>query len=345
MLPFLRGEFADPGRVHTEARMTRVAIEVAREQVATFVGARPREVVFTSSGTEAIAHAQHWVRGHAVTSAVEHSAVRESLHRAASEVTVVGVDRTGRIDPVAVASAVRPDTEFVSIQLANHEVGTMQRAAIEQGAGARPKGALLHVDACAATGHTEIDFGASGADLMSITGHKLGGPKGVGALLVRRGLRVPPLLLGGAQERARRAGIENVPAIVGFGAAVATLDVQRESSAQRRLIDRAAAAATAIPGVERFGAGDLPNLLCLGIQGIEAEPVLIGLDQRGVAAHSGSSCASEMLEPSPVLAAMGVDAAHSLRVSVGWNTTDADIDRFTAALTDIVTHLRTLHNQ
>jgi cysteine desulfurase len=337
MLPYLTHEFADPGRMHTEARMTRVAIEVARDQVAAFVGARPREVVFTSSGTEAIAHAHHSVRGHVVTSSVEHSAVRESIARATDDVTTVSVDRFGHIDPAEVSEAVRPDTALVSIQLANHEVGTLQSMEFD-----RPGGVLLHVDACAAIGHHPFSFRDLGADLVSITAHKLGGPKGVGALLVRRGLRIPSLLLGGAQERARRGGIENVPAIVGFGAAVESLDVAREAASQRALIDHAAAAACTVEGVARFGAGDLPNLLCLGVEGVEAEPVLLGLDQRGIAAHSGSSCSSETFEPSPVLEAMGVDAQHSLRISVGWNTTEADIDRFATAFPAVVTHLRTL---
>lgn len=337
MLPYFGREFADPGRVHTEARMTRAAIEAAREQVAVFVDARPREVVFTSCGTEAIAHAHHWVRGHVVTSAVEHSAVRESIVRATNDVTVVGVDRAGRVDPAEVTASIRPDTVLVSLQMANHEVGTLQPLDF-----ARRTGVLVHVDACAAVGHVPVSFRDLGADLMSITAHKLGGPKGIGALVVRRGVRVPSLLLGGAQERARRAGIENTPAIVGFGAAVDGLDVEREATTQRALIERGTQAALAVRGVERFGTGDLPNLLCLGIDGVEAEPVLLGLDQAGIAAHSGSSCSSEMLEPSPVLAAMGVDAQHSLRISVGWNTTDADIDRFCTAFPDVVARLRSL---
>lgn len=339
MLPHFGDQFADPGRVHTEARMTRAAIEDARERVAAFVGARPREVVFTSGGTEAIAHALHWVRGHVVTSAVEHSAVRESLARATNDVTVVAVDRAGRVDPVAVTAAIRPDTVLVSVQLANHEVGTLQSLEF-----ARRTGVLVHVDACAAVGHVPISFRDLGIDLMSITAHKFGGPKGVGALVVRRGVRVPSLLLGGAQERARRAGIENTPAIVGFGAAVAGIDVEREAATQRALIERSAQAALAVHGVERFGTGDLPNLLCVGIDGVEAEAVLLGLDQAGIAAHSGSSCSSEMLEPSPVLAAMGVEAQRSLRISVGWSTTDADIDRFCAAFPDVVARLRSLRS-
>jgi cysteine desulfurase len=337
MLPWLTEHFADPGRVHTEARMTRAALEAARHDVATFVDARPREIVFTSGGTEAIAHAHHWVRGHVVTTAVEHSAVRESIAAATDDVTVVGVDRLGRVDRDEIVAAIRPDTALVSIQAVNHEVGTAQPLDIP-----RPDGVLLHVDACSAIGRHPLSFRSIGADLMSVTAHKLGGPKGAGALVVRRGLRIPSLLVGGAQERARRAGIENTPAMVGFAAAVRGIDLAAESARARALVERAAAGALAVSGVERFGAGDLADVLCLGVAGVEAEPILLGLDQHGVAVHSGSACASEMLEPSPVLAAMGVDAHHSLRVSVGWTTTEADVDRFVDAFATVVQRLRSL---
>jgi cysteine desulfurase len=337
MLPYLAGHYADPGRMHTEARMTRVAIESAREQVAAFVGARPREVVFTSGGTEAINHAHHWVRGHVVTTAVEHSAVRDSISNATTDVTIVDVDRRGRVDPDAITRAIRPDTVLVSVQLANHEVGTVQSLDF-----VRRTGVLLHVDACAAVGNIPVSFRTLGADLMSVTAHKLGGPKGVGALVVRRGVRIPSLILGGAQERARRAGLENVPAIVGFGAAVSGLDVEAEAEANRGLIARAIAGIARIDNIDQLGSGELPNILSLSVGGVEAEPVLLGLDQAGVAVHSGSACSSETLEPSPVLAAMGVEAEHSVRVSTGWTTTEADIDRFVVAFADVVTRLRSL---
>ncbi|HEV7862222.1 MAG TPA: aminotransferase class V-fold PLP-dependent enzyme, partial [Acidimicrobiia bacterium] len=173
---------------------------------------------------------------------------------------------------------------------------------------------------------------------------KLGGPRGIGALLIRRGLRLPPFVLGGAQERARRAGIENVAAAVGFAAAVTDLLSDRPDSA-RALTDRLLLEAPqAVEGLTVFGdpIGRLPHLVCFGVEGVEAEPVLLGLDQRGVAVHSGSSCSSETFEPSPVLSAMGVDADHSLRVSVGWSSTPADIDAFLAALPEVVGRLRAL---
>jgi cysteine desulfurase len=353
MLPYLVDHHADPGRLHAEGRTTRVALEGAREQVAAFFGARPREIVFTSSGTEAV-NAAVWGAlarvagsGHVVTTAVEHSSVRDAVARSDAEVTVVGVDGTGRYEATEVIAATRADTQLVSVQLANHEVGALQPAA-EVCAAARERGIISHVDACAAGGHVPVDFRALGADLGSVTAHKLGGPKGAGALLVRRGLRFAPLLVGGAQERARRAGIEDVPAWVGFGAACASADVEGEAAAQRTLLATAATVIDHVPGIERFGPAQqkatLPHVLCLGVHGVEAEPILLALDQHGVAVHSGSSCSSETLEPSPVLAAMGVDADHSLRISVGWSSTTADVARFVEVLPGIVERLRRLRS-
>jgi cysteine desulfurase len=351
MLPWIAHP-GDPGRVHAEGRAARVALEEAREQVAAFFGARPREVIFTSGGTESVnaaiagAAARAAAEVHIVTSAVEHSAVLEAANRA-GRVTMAGVDVLGRFEPATVLAGVRPETALVSVQLANHEVGTVQPTAEVVGA-ARERGVLAHVDACAAAGQIPVDFAALGADLCSVTAHKLGGPRGIGALLVRRGLRIPPFLLGGAQERDRRAGIENVAAAVGFAAAVAELGgegLAAEAGAARLLTDRLLTEAPKlVEGLAVFGDPErrLPHLVCLGVEGVEAEPVLLGLDQRGVAVHSGSSCSSETFEPSPVLSAMGVDADHSLRVSVGWSSTPADVDRFLAALPEVVGRLRDL---
>ena len=337
----------DAGRIHAEGLKARNAIEVAREQVAGFVGARAREVVFTSGATESIVMACWGAaeRGaHQVVPAVEHSAVRFAAARH-GDVTIVGVDGAGRVDPDAVLAAVRSDTALVHLQLGNHEVGTVQPVAevVER---CRARGVLVHVDAAQAAGHHPMSFHALGADLVSVSGHKLGGPPGIGALLVRRGLRLRPLLVGGDQERARRAGLENLPAIAGFGAACASLaDVlDDEIAAQRSFTDRVLDAVPSLDGVTVYGDphGRLAHLICLGVRGIEPQAVLLGLDRRGIAAHSGSACASEGLEPSPVLEAMGVDAHHSLRVSVGWSTSDADIDALLDALPRVITELRAL---
>ena len=348
---------ADPGRVHTEGRMARAALEDARDRVAELFGTRSRQVIFTSGATESINAAAFGVLtaglgvrpGPVLTAGVEHSAVREASQRWAASVMTLGVDRTGRIDPAEVSAALGSGpVSLVQCQLANHEVGTLQPVGPVAEA-CRRHGTLLHVDAAAAAGHVPIDFDGLGADLMSVSAHKLGGPKGVGALLVRRGLRITPFIVGGSQERARRGGLENLPAAVGFGAAVTELaggGLDREAAAAAGFTSRLRSAVSSVPGVELYGPADagarLPHLLCLGITGVEAEPVLLGLDQAGIAAHSGSSCSSEALEPSPVLQAMGVDAERSLRLSVGWSTTDSDIDRAAAALPQVVARLRAL---
>jgi len=345
MVPWLANA-ADPGRVHTEGRVARGVVESARESVASFLGARSREVVFTSGGTEAC-NAAAWgavERGpHMVCPVVEHSAVRDAA--ALHDVTWIGVDRLGRVDAEEVVAALRPDTALVNLQWGNHEVGTLQPVAAVV-AECRERGVLVHVDACQAAGHVPIDFGALGADLLSVSAHKLGGPQGVGALLVRRGLRLRSLLVGGEQERARRAGMENVAAIAGFGAAAGVLaEAERLDAEAASARSQTARVLENIPaGVVTYGDTDvrLPHLVCLGVEGVEAEAVLLGLDQAGVAAHSGSACSSESLEPSPVLEAMGVDAERSLRVSVGWSTTDDDIDAVLHALPDVVSRLRAL---
>lgn len=348
----------DPGRIHEEGLRSRVSLEQAREQVAALVGARSREVVFTSGATEAIAaavwgaterareRADHDGPVHHVVTAVEHSAVRFSADRAGA-VTVVPVDGTGRVEVDAVLDAIGPTTAAVHVQWGNHEVGTIQPVA-EVVAGCRERGVLVHVDAAQAVGRVPIDFVGLGADLLSLSGHKLGGPTGTGALLVRRGLRIPPLLVGGDQERARRAGLEPVAALVGLGAAAEVLAtgtrLADEATDAERLTDRIRDAALAIDGVTAYGDPEhrLPHLVCLGLDGVEPQGVLLGLDRAGIAAHSGSACSSESLEPSPVLEAMGVDAHRSLRLSVGWSTTDEDVDRVAAALPDTLARLRAL---
>ncbi|MEY2421418.1 MAG: cysteine desulfurase [Acidimicrobiaceae bacterium] len=344
MVSWLRGPAADPGRIYEEGLSARAAIEEARDTVAGFLGCRSsREVVFTSGATEAIAAAVWGAseRGaHQVVTAVEHSAVRLSAE-AAGRVTVVGVDGLGRVDVDAIADAIQPDTACVHVQWANHEVGTVQPVR-EVVALCRERDVLVHVDAAQAAGHIPIDFNDLGADLLSVSAHKLGGPPGIGALLVRRGLRLRPLLVGGDQERARRAGLENVPAIVGFGVACGAIDVEAEAAAQRLLTDRVLDAT--LDGVVVYGdpVHRVAHLVCLGIVGIEPQAVLLGLDRLGIAAHSGSACSSEALEPSPVLEAMGVDAHRSLRVSVGWSTTDDDIDALLDGLPRVIASLRAL---
>ena len=339
----------DPARIHAEGLAARVAVEEARHQVAELIGARPREVVLTGGATEAIA-AACWgaaARGaHQVVPAVEHSAVRLAAERH-GEVTRVPVDGRGRVTAEDVLAAVRPVTALVHVQWGNHEVGTVQPVA-DVVAACRERGVLVHVDAAQAVGRIDVGFRALGADLMSISAHKFGGPTGVGALLVRQGLRLPPLLVGGDQERARRAGLENVAAIAGLGALCGALSdgaVAADGAEQRRLTQRILdGVADDALGLVLYGdpVDRVPHIVCFGVEGVEPQAVLLGLDRAGIAAHSGSACSSEALEPSPVLEAMGVDAHHSLRLSVGWSTTDADIDRVLAALPTVLADLRAL---
>jgi len=342
--------------------MARSALEDARAAVAALFGTRPRQVIFTSGATEAVNAATFGALRAAGPAAavmlaeVEHSSVREATALWASSTIPVPVDGAGRISVADVQAVLseRSDVGLVHCQLANHEVGTRQPVA-EVAARCRAAGVLLHVDAAAGAGHVAIDFDALGADLMSVSAHKMGGPQGVGVLLVRRGLRVPPLIVGGAQERARRGGMEPVAAAVGFGAVAEWLAGSPEAPGGRlaaeaaratALTDRLRAEIGRVDGVVAYGPvepGDrLPHLLCIGVEGVEAEPVLIGLDRAGVAAHSGSSCSSEALEPSPVLEAMGVDGERSLRLSVGWSTTDQEVTAAVEAFPRVVADLRRL---
>ncbi len=349
LLEALDGSAGDPSRIHTAGMRARVALEQAREVAAGALGARPREVVFTSGATESIVSACWGAapRGtYQVLAAIEHSAVRLGAE-AQGEVRVAGVDGSGRVDADALLDLVDDDTALVHLQWANHEVGTVQPVA-EVVRRCRERGVLVHVDAAQAVGHLPVDFGALGADLVSVSGHKVGGPAGTGLLLIRRGLRIRPLLVGGEQERARRAGLENVAGAAALAAALGAIDVEAEAGRQRALAARLRATLEAVDGVTLYGSpvddGDhrLPHLVCAGITDIEPQAVLLGLDRHGILAHSGSACASEGLEPSPVLEAMGVDAHRSLRVSVGWSSTDADVDAFAAAFPQVIADLRSL---
>ncbi len=372
MLEWITGPgAADPARVHTEGRMARAAIEEARSSVASLLGVRPRQCVFTSGATEAVntavwGAARERPGAAIVCPAVEHSCVRGASTRLAP-VVEVGVDRLGRVDLDDYGQALngggRP--ALAHCQWGNHEIATLQPVA-ELVAMARELGVLTHVDAAAACGHVPLDLGTLGADLVSISAHKLGGPKGVGALIIAPGLRLEPLLVGGEQERGRRAGLEDTPAIVGFGVAAAILagrggaaailagqggaappplviEQSRAWAQTSRILD----AAETTDGVVAYGdaTGRLPHIACLGIEGVEAEAVLLGLDQAGFAAHSGSACSSESLAPSPVLEAIGADAERSLRVSVGWSTTDEEVEAFLAALPKVIAPLRALRSQ
>jgi cysteine desulfurase len=354
MLPYLTVHHGNPSSTHRFGRVARAAIDRAREQVAALVNAQPSQVVFTSGGTEANNQA---IKGVAVTSitgcvaigATEHPSVAEPVTRlkqAGWQVTVLPVDQDGRLRASVGASLRNLRPALVSVMWANNETGVIQDIAA-LGAEARACGAVLHTDAVQAAGKIEIDFAASGAHLMSLSAHKINGPKGVGALIVDAAVDLKPLLHGGGQEKDRRSGTENVAGIVGFGAAaeLAKARVADYGSRVRKLRDRLESELTAIGGIEIFGAATerLPNTVCFGTAGVDGETLLLNLDRGGIAVSSGSACASHHREPSPVLRAMGIEpdlALSAIRVSLGHDSTEQDIDTFLAALAAQLRQLR-----
>jgi len=346
MLPFLASDFGNPSSPHTFGRRARAALDEAHERIAAQLNAGPREIVITSGGTEALNLAVKgaaWAgkaRGHRiVTAAVEHHAVLHALQHLEKfgfEVIELPVDRYGRVDPDQVATAVNERTTVVAIQFANNEVGTLQPVEAIGGI-VREKGAkscLFVVDAVAAAAWMPIDVEILGCDLLAIAGHKLDGPKGVGALYVRRGTHILAQQQGGTQERYRRAGTEDVAGAVGMGVAYELAVAERDSTVRRvkRLRDRLRAAVLAEDGVELTGhpRERLPHLLSVVVGEADGASIVVKLDLEGVAASVGSACTTGSTEPSHVLTAIGYpeeEARGSLRLSLGRTTTDAEIDQ------------------
>ena len=349
MLPFL-GPPANPSSAHREGARARSALETARAEVAALVGAAPAEIVFTSGATEANNLA---LRGTAaglgiVTTAIEHASVLETARAVGAPLSVVPVDREGRVDAGQVVAACDAATRLVSVGLANGEVGSLAPVAAIT-AGLRGNGILAHSDAAQAAGRLPLDVAALGVDLLSLSAHKLGGPAGVGALWLRRGVALAAQTTGGSQERGRRAGTENVAAIVGFGvaAARARAELAANAAAAARLVERLwTGLRTRVPGVVRNGPADgprLPNTLNVSFPGAAGESLLVLLDLAGVAVSLGSACAAGAAEPSHVLLAMGRDrdaARNGVRFSVGPSTTAADIDRVLELLPALVAQAR-----
>jgi len=345
MLPFLGGDFGNPSSPHSFGRRARAALDEAHERIATQINAAPREIVVTSGGTEALNLALKgaaWAgkaKGHRiVTSAVEHHAVLHALQQLEKfgfEIIELPVDRYGRVDPDHVAAAINERTTVVAIQLANNEVGTLQPVA-KIGAIVRekgPKSCLFVVDAVAAAAWLPIDVDALSCDLLALAGHKLDGPKGVGALYVRRGTHILAQQQGGTQERYRRAGTEDVAGAVAMGVAFELAVAERDASVKRvkRLRDRLRAAVLAVDGVELTGhpRERIPNLLSVVVGEAEGAAIVVKLDLEGVAGSVGSACTTGSTEPSHVLTALGYpddEARGSLRLSLGRTTTDAEID-------------------
>jgi cysteine desulfurase len=348
MGPCLSGLYGNPSSAHRAGRESRQALDRAREQVAACLGCQPREVVFTSGGTEANnlairGLAESLEGGHVVTSTVEHPAVLEvvrALERAGRiEVTVVGVDSRGKVDPLEVEKVLRPDTVLVSLMLANNEVGTMQPVA-DVAALCRGRGIIIHSDAAQAVGKVPVNVADLGVDLLSVAGHKLYAPKGIGALFIRDGVEIQPQIRGANHERGRRAGTENVLEVVGLGAAceLAASDVEADGVRLASLRDRLfAALAEAVDGAVVHGDLEcrLPNTLSVALPGVDAATLLTELGEE-VAASAGAACHAEGVSVSHVLQAMGVDEAtarSTVRLSVGRFTTEEEIDRAAELIT------------
>jgi len=360
MTKVLREDFGNPSSVHHFGQRAKSAMDQARSSVASLIGADPSEVVFTSGGTEsdnfAIRGAAEALdatrRRHLIATTIEHEAVLNTLKalaRRGRPTTLLRVDGTGIVAPDALKEALTDDTAIVSVMHANNEIGTIQPI-LELARIAHDRGALLHTDAVQTAGKVTVDIKALEVDLLSISAHKFYGPKGVGALWIRRGLRLLPVLTGGKHERSRRAGTENVAGIVGMGVAatLAAAKIDEEAKRISALRDRLEEGVLrAVPGTIVNGTRSprVPNTTNISFDRIEAESLLIALDLEGVAVSTGSACSSGTLEPSHVLKAMGFPphrTQNSIRFSLGAANTEADVDRVVAILPGIVDKLRSL---
>jgi len=351
--------FGDPLRLHANGRAARRVLDDARATIASALGAQPDEIVFTSGGTESVALAI-WggvrpvreIGTRIVTTRVEHPAVGGVLHTLETdgfEAVLVGVDADGRVDLDAFATDVRQSgTLLASVQHANHEVGTLQPIA-EAARLCREAGVLFHTDACQTAGRLPVDAGALGVDLISISAHKFGGPPGVGALFVRRGVPIAAYPCGDDRERKRRSGMENVPGIAAMAAAMeaALEDLGDQASAQWSLTTRLRVGIEGIPGVRVHGhrTQRVPHLVCFSVEDLDPEILAMALDDRGFRLAVGSNCSGTSSEPSPVLDAMGVQATPSFRVGTGRSTTLEDVDRLLEALPPLVDDLRLVETQ
>ena len=357
MLPYFTQQYGNPSSIHAFGREAHRALENARKQVAAALNCEPREVFFTAGGSEsdnwAIRCALQAKQGrHIITSAIEHHAVLhtcEYMEKQGYEVTYLPVDEFGIVSPEDVKKAIRPDTVLITIMAANNEIGTLQPVE-EIGRIAKEAGVLFHTDAVQAVGAVPVDVKAWNVDMLSLSGHKLHAPKGVGALYIRKGLRISNLIYGGAQERGLRAGTENLPGIVALGKAIELAVAElpeytvRTSALRDRLIDGILAK---IPDVQLNGhrTQRLPGNVNVSIRYVEGEALLMRLDMAGIAASSGSACTSGSLDPSHVLLAIGLphEIAHgSLRLSLGRDTTEEEVDYVLDKLPEIVETLRAM---
>ena len=359
MLPFFSDAFGNPSSIYSYGQEAKGAVEEARTKVAELIGARSEEIVFTSGGTEAdnlalkgLAYASEHKGNHIITTSIEHHAVLEAckfLEKRGLEITCLPVDKYGLVDPADVKKAITAKTILISVMHANNEVGTIEPVE-EIGEIARKAGAYFHTDAVQTVGHIPVNVDKLKVDLLSISGHKFNGPKGVGALYVRKGTKLVPLVHGGEHEKRRRAGTENVPAIVGLGKAVelAGQEMGREVERLTNLRDKLIRGLVGkIDSVHLNGhpTRRLPNNVNISIDFVEGESILLNLDLEGICASTGSACSSASLEPSHVLLALGLspEQAHgSLRFTLGRDNTQADVERVLEVLPGIVAKLRAM---
>ena len=357
MLPYFTQDYGNPSSIYAEGRKAKSAIEHAREQVAAAIGADPKEIYFTGSGSEAdnwairsTARALKSKGNHIITSAVEHHAVLHTckdLESQGYEVTYLPVDKYGMVSPDDVKSAIKDTTVLISIMLANNEIGTIMPIA-EIGEIAKAAGIVFHTDAVQAIGNIPVDVNAMNVDMLSLTGHKFHGPKGSGALYVRNGVKLMSFITGGAQERMRRAGTENVPGIVGLGKAIelATANIpekQKKLTALRDAYIKKVLETIPYSHLNGHPTKRLPGNANISFEFIEGEGMLLCLDMKGISASSGSACTSGSLDPSHVLLAIGLkhEEAHgSLRVSFGEDNTTDDVNYIADSLKEIVERLR-----
>ena len=359
MLPYFRQQYGNPSSLYAFGQEAKEALERARATVAGVLNCEPREIIFTSGGSEADNQAIRSAaaigaragKRHIISTAFEHHAVLHTLSKLEKEgfeVTLLDVHSDGLVRVEELAAAIRPDTCLVTVMYANNEIGTIQPIA-EIGRVCRERGVLFHTDAVQAAGHLPIDVRAQNIDLLSLSAHKFHGPKGVGALYARRGIALTNLIEGGAQERGRRAGTENTAGIAGMAAALdeAVRNMARDSAKMTALRDRLIAGLSQIPHSALNGDAErrLPGNVSFCFEGIEGESLLLLLDDKGVCASSGSACTSGSLDPSHVLLAIGRphEVAHgSLRLMLSGETSEEDIDYTIKAVTEVVAYLRSI---
>ena len=365
MRPFLTQTYGNPSSFHSAGKEAKDALDAARSSLATILGARADEILFTSGGTESdnlaiLGVCRALGKGHIVTSAIEHQAVMEAVghleKKEGFEVTYVPVDKHGLVDPEAVVKAIRPDTILVSIMYANNEIGTIEPIAeignaiqkMRQAAGS--KSTLFHTDACQAAGALDLTVEKLHVDLLTLNGSKIYGPKGVGLLYVRRGIKLQPLLFGGSQEKGIRPGTENVVGIVGLATALTLAQAEAKTETARLIPLRdklISGILKSIPKTRLNGhpTERLPNNVNISIMDIEGEAMILYLDARGVYASTGSACTSASLDPSHVILALGMpyEVAHgSVRFTLGRSTSEADIDYVLEVLPPLVEKLRSM---